>query len=188
VSARWQRREFLHLALVQLGAWPLASALGCGDSVIDAAGDAGGPLHDVLDAGAMPFEISATLRDQIATLDRSALLEIFFEEGDRALVADVGMHYLQTVAPDGDDTQVRAALQAAMSVLERSTDDAVAIEALAAAITAEFSARNVADLEGWTLAPTELALCALLWIAEGARDAGDASDAGGPADGAADAR
>jgi hypothetical protein len=165
MTARWQRREFLRAALLQLGAWPLASALGCG-------GDIGSP-----DRAQELFRVSPAVRGQVSALNRDQVLLAHFEGGNRALVAEIGERYLRAFATDRSDQAVLDALASALSLLERPISDAQAISELARAIRAEFTARNVADLHGWTCAPTELALCALLWIAAPSPAGADSADA-----------
>jgi hypothetical protein len=167
VTLRWQRREFLRLALIQLGAWPLVSTLGCD-------GDSGKPEKDSdkspHDAGAPEpdpdIPVSNAVRARIARLQSGTMLATFFGDGEASNIGHVGAHYLAVAAPDHTDEQILAALEPTIRRIERHLSDADAIDALRNAVATEFEAVEVIDVEGWTLAPTEAALCALLWIAD----------------------
>jgi hypothetical protein len=174
---RWQRREFLRLALIQLGAWPLLSTLGCD-------GDSGKPDKDqpkpATDGGATPdhpITVSSAVHERVARLESATMIEAFFGAGELAHIEHIGSRYLAQFAPDNTDEQILAALEPTIRRLERHLSDDEAIAALHTAVTSEFEAVEVIDLDGWTLSPTEAALCALLFIA----DRSDIADAGTPA-------
>jgi hypothetical protein len=167
---RWQRREFLRLALIQLGAWPLLGALGCDES------DKREPEknHDLPEPDP-DISISDAVRERIARLQSGTMLATFFGDGEASSIEHIGARYLAMAAPDHSDAQIIGALEPTMRRIERHLSDADAIDALRNAVATEFEGVDVIDLEGWTLAPTEAALCALLWIAN-VHAAGD----GGP--------
>jgi hypothetical protein len=178
MTPRWQRREFLRLALIQLGAWPLVSTLGCDG------GDSGKPEKSTHhDAGSTPdptVEISRALRERITNLRAGAMLSAYFGHGEAANIEHIGARYLSQVAPDHSDAQILDALEPTIRRIELYASDDAAVDALRNAITVEFEGFDVVDLDGWTLAPTEAALCALLWIADTLMPAGegDAQTAG----------
>jgi hypothetical protein len=166
-TPRWQRREFLRLALIQLGAWPLVSTLGCD-------GDSGKPDKDqpkpATDGGTPepdhPIAISSAVHERVARLESATMIEAFFGAGELANIEHVGSRFLAQFAPDNTDEQILAALEPTIRRLERHLSDDEAIAALRTAVTSEFEAVEVIDLDGWTLSPTEAALCALLFIAD----------------------
>lgn len=175
-SPRWQRREFLRVALIQLGAWPLVSTLGCdeGDSGkpeksrdVDRREDAGAPEPDP------DIPLSNAVRERVARLQSGTMLATFFGDGEAGNIEHIGARYLAMAAPDHSDEQILAALEPTIRRIERHLSDSDAIDALRNAVATEFEAVEVIDLDGWTLAPTEAALCALLWIADRA-DSGKA--------------
>lgn len=163
---RWQRREFLRLALIQLGAWPLLGALGCdkGDSGEPEKNSHDKPGHD---AGPDPdIPVSNAVRERIARLQSGTMLATFFGAGEARNIGHIGARYLTQAAPDHSDAQILAALEPTIRRIERHLSDSEAIDSLRTAVATEFEAVEVVDVEGWTLAPTEAALCALLWIAD----------------------
>lgn len=179
-TPRWQRREFLRLVLIQLGAWPLLGTVGCderGDGepakTDDKTHDDGAPEPDPI------IPVSNNVRARIAQLQSGTMLATFFGDGETSNIEHIGARYLAQAAPDHTDEQILAALDPTIRRIERHLSDAAAVDALRNAVMTEFEAVEVIDLEGWTLSPTEAALCALLWIADThAADGGiDQSDA-----------
>lgn len=147
MKPRWSRREFLERAFLQLSSLPLLSLIGCSS-----------------DPDAPPLvEISRALRAMLRERVESSVLRDFFGQGEPQALDALGSRYLfdQLGERRPRDADVMALLQPTMELLEGAHDDATAIETLHQTIEHEFSERNVLDLAGWTLAPTELALAAL---------------------------
>lgn len=164
---RWRRRVFIERAALALGCVPLLPLFGCGDAH-PAGGQLAGGLEGAAGDGggepAQPVFISDGLRDAMRQRVGARALEASFGEGDLGSLQQLGKRYLDQERPAGMDDAVRALLAPTLERIESASSDDDALAALRDAIDEEFARRDVIDLSGWTLAPTELSLAALLWL------------------------
>ena len=147
MTATCSRRAFLQHALLQLGSLPMLGAIACTED----------------SDPARRLTLSVPLRAKLRARVDAAVLADYFDEGDTRAIELVGARYIylrlhQTHPPDAD---VMSLLEPTLTMLESAQDAEAVLDDLRGAIIAEFSERDVIDLAGWTLAPTELGLAAL---------------------------
>lgn len=167
---RLDRRHFLSLLV---GSTAALGAAACGDDAEgSASGDAGfyddadcpsfadaGGGADASGADAGSDATGEGIASRIAAARDTALA--YFRDADPTALDDIGLRYLDAAAPSRSEAELAALLDRVLLVIETAPDEACALAGLQAGVRADFEARLVADLEGWTLSEMELSLAAL---------------------------
>jgi hypothetical protein len=91
----------------------------------------------------------------------------YFDPEPLDTAAALGRAYLAELTPSSHPVIIEADLDKLVTLIDGATSDDEALDALSAAIAADFRDRNLVVLSGWTLGRSELRLCALVALAGG---------------------
>jgi len=144
------RREFLRIT--GSGAVVLVLGPACSDSG-DTSATGQEPPPEV------PPEVPPDELPDPETIDTGELLDAWWQGADVERVRALGATYASEL---GDADALKAALEAVLGHVSEVEDVAAGVDALEAAVAADFAAVRLVTLHGWHLAETEAGLCALL--------------------------